>query len=153
MVFTPAVHTMTYTREFYILIIDDNCICSAILKGTIKKLQSLFQDTLFVITTLSSAEEALKNLVTATYDLIFTDIEMGEVSGDKMARIIRDMSPDSIYMKNRGIPIYAVTARHDEESHKQYKKAGITGTLAKPAKKECIYAIIENMISQIMISP
>lgn len=141
--------TMTHTRMLRILAVDDDPLCLKLLCRIIILLQPLYQDISFVITTFHSAEEALKNLTTATYDLIFTDIEMGGMPGYEMARIIRNQSPDSIYIKNHDIPIYAITARYTTKSIEQYKEAGITQTFEKPVKKDSIHRLIKDRINQI----
>lgn len=123
----------------HVLIVDDDKICSTILERIITRLRIIGQETAFDITILQSAEEALCKLKTAKYDIIFTDIEMGALSGDEMVKTIRnELGYDT--------PIYAITAKHDIESRKRYTDAGITGCLAKPAAKNNIRNIIEEII-------
>src|SRR4051812_2571051 len=95
--------------SLHVLIVDDNFICSNILARAITSQQLVALH----VTTLSSAEEALRDLSAARYDIIFTDIEMGGMSGDSMARKIRET--------DREIPIHAVTARCDDESLERYR--------------------------------
>ena len=115
-----------------ILVIDDNDVCAKVLTRTITS--SLKSDK-FVsthITVLSSAEAALHELRTSTYDIIFTDIEMTGMSGDDMVRNVRTRALDPhILESNRRIPIYAVTAKHDPKSRGRYESAGITECFEK----------------------
>jgi CheY-like chemotaxis protein len=138
---------MTYISYLHILIVDDDPICSKILHHIIISLQPLYQNAILEITTVHSAEEALHKLETASYNIIFTDIEMGAMSGDKMAQCIRDKALNN-YLKNHNILIYAITCKYDEESLKQYKEVGITQCLEKPVKRE----FINEIISQLMTS-
>lgn len=124
-------------HSFRVLIVDDNSICSDILARVIRS-QHLDDVSDVHITTLRSAESVLQTLNEKNYDIIFTDIEMGELSGDEMARIIRK--------NNYDIPIYAVTARSDNVSRDRYKSAGITDCLAKPVNKANVHTIVENIL-------
>jgi CheY-like chemotaxis protein len=142
----PAHHP---SLSFRVLIVDDNLVCSDILARVIVS-QQLCEIATIHVTTLRSAEDALRDLETACYDIVFTDIEMGQIWGDEMTRIIRSNHGVPIHKANRDVPIVAITARCDPVSRTRYEEAGITKCLEKPAKKESIYAIIEDRINQIM---
>lgn len=120
----------------HVLIVDDNSVCAGMLARLLQfKLRHLSD---FKITTASSAEEALQNLENTAYDIIFSDIEMGVMSGTAMAKEIR--------RRNIDIPIIAVTSRYDSKSCNEYREAGFTKWLEKPAKFQDIYTVIEEML-------
>jgi CheY-like chemotaxis protein len=134
---------MQTTLILHILIVDDDPICSAILKRMITLLQLPGRKATLNITILHSAEEALDVLKNTKYDIMFTDIEMGGMWGDEMVRTICSKF-------DYDIPIYAITAKCDAESCERYKDAGITRCLAKPAMKKSIQDIIENRVEHII---
>ena len=141
----PAHHP---SLSFRVLIVDDNDVCSDILARMIQSPQ--LKDIATVhITTLHSAEEALRDLQAASYDIIFTDIEMGQVWGDEMTRIIRSDHTIPIHKKNRDIPIVAVTARVDPASRERYSDMGISECIAKPFKMETIHKIIRERTNNV----
>lgn len=134
---------------FRVLIVDDNPVCSDILARVIVS-QQLGEIATLHVTTLCSAEEALRDLGTTCYDIIFTDVEMGQIWGDEMARTIRSDHTVPIHKANRDVPIVAITARCDPVSCARYEEAGINQCIEKPAKKESIYAIIEGIVDPII---
>ena len=134
--------------SFRVLIVDDNPVCSNILARVIES-QQLGEIVALHVNTLRSAEEALRDLETACYDIIFTDIEMRQVSGDEMVRRIHSGQTHPIHESNRGIPIIAITTKDDPDSRERYEDAGITKCLGKPVERESIYAIIEERVDQI----
>ena len=68
------------------------------------------------------------------YKLILTDINMPEIDGFQMARMIRE--------KVQGVKIYAVTAMNDGQIRDVYKKYGIEKVLTKPVKTSDLQGII-----------
>jgi CheY-like chemotaxis protein len=142
--------TMTVPPALNILIVDDNAICAHIL-ARIFKLKKLEEIITYEITIRSSSEDALPDLEKTRYHIIFTDIEMGKISGCSMVETIRDKSTD-IYIENRDTPIIAVTSRYDASFCAQYKKAGITKCLEKPAKSNAVYDIIKARVEELTTS-
>ena len=138
---------MTASPALHILIVDDNAICAQIL-ARIFTLKQLKEIATFEITIHNSPEDALPDLKKTQYDIIFTDIEMTNMSGCDMAQTIRDKSTD-IYKKNHDTPIIAITSRYDDNSCIQYKEAGITECLKKPAKVNSIYTIVDHQVAQL----
>ena len=133
---------MAITPVLHILIVDDNPVCSAILH------RMLISERLKAIATLEitihcSPEDALPDLEETKYDIIFTDIEMTNMSGCDLAKTIRDKSVDA-YIKNRDTTIVTITSKYDSESLIEYKEAGITECLKKPAQPDSIYAIVKD---------
>ena len=126
-----------------ILIIDDDHICSNILKRIIDLLRPSERNIVVNVTIHYSAEGALNELEknTTKYDIIFTDIEMGGIHGDEMALKIRESFKDIF-----DGPIYAITANYNIFSCERYKQAGITECIAKPAGKKYIHDIINERI-------
>jgi CheY-like chemotaxis protein len=141
--------TMPPLPIFRVLIVDDNPVCSDILARVIAS-QQLGEIVTLHVTTLRSAEEALRDLGTTCYDIVFTDVEMGRIGGDEMTRIIRSDHAIPIHNANRVIPIIAVTARVDPVSRVRYRDAGISECVAKPVTRESIHNIIRKRIEQII---
>jgi CheY-like chemotaxis protein len=123
-----------------ILIVDDNSICAEILRRTLER--ELKEMAICDITVCYSAEDVLHEFKKgARYDIIFTDIEMGPISGEKMAEDIRDRYGGDIR-------IVAVTSTHDTKIPDQYKSAGISNCLNKPADCNLVRIILEDTIAK-----
>jgi CheY-like chemotaxis protein len=135
---------MTVSSGLRVLIIDDNDICARLL-ARMFKLEPLKGITTFEITIHNSPEDALLDLMKIRYHIIFTDIEMANMSGCEMAKIIRNTE---IYKENLNTPIVAITSKYDDNSRIQYEEAGITECLEKPAKVGSIYAIVKKQVDQ-----
>jgi CheY-like chemotaxis protein len=120
-----------------VLIVDDNKICTDILARVFSTKRFSALPILFEITIVSSAEEALEYLKTAHYNIIFSDIEMSGMTGVEMVRQIRK--------RDRTTPIIAITSKFDSKSCMQYREAGFTDWLQKPAKSDDIYSVVEGL--------
>src|SRR3954468_19428417 len=102
---------LTMTPALHILIVDDNAICAQLL-ARIFTLEQLKRIATFKITIHNSPEGALPDLIKTHYDIIFTDIEMTNMSGCDMAKTIRDKSTDT-YKENHHTPIITITSKYD----------------------------------------
>ena len=136
---------MTVAKVLHVLIVDDDPLCTQILARLIGIIQSS-RTTDIQLTICHSAEDALDKLRESCYDIVFTDIEMGIMSGDKMATTIRN---SNTLKTNCKTPIIAITANYNPDSVIQYKKTGIDQCLEKPAKMKLIRTIIENRIKEL----
>ncbi|MDO5552140.1 MAG: response regulator [Planctomycetia bacterium] len=85
----------------------------------------------------SSAKEALELLKKNRYDFIMTDLWMPEMSGEELARTIRQNSDYN------DIPIYAVTA--DVERENNFDMSYFAGTIIKPINIKKIRKLFESM--------
>lgn len=135
---------METAPDLRILIIDDNEICAKLLARKIRSIH--YEEITIKIAIHNSPLKALDDLKNTHYGIIFTDIEMTPaISGVDIARFVRK---DDDYIKNRDIPIYAVTCKADKEARILYKEAGITECFEKPVKHDSVRIIINTYIKK-----
>lgn len=89
-----------------------------------------------------SAEEALKNNLT-DYHLLLLDVMMGEISGFKMARMLRD-NP-----KTAGIPIIFLTAKDTENDKLTGFNIGADDYISKPFSIREVIARVKAVLRRI----
>ena len=92
----------------------------------------------------ANGREAVKALETIPCDLVLMDIQMPEMDGFEATAIIRN--PQS-KIKNKDIPILALTARVMEGDREKCLAAGMNGYIAKPISMKSIANAIANLSS------
>lgn len=105
-------------NDIHILVVDDEEDLCEILKFNL-------ENENYIVDTAYSAEEALK-LDLTKYDLILLDVMMGEISGFKMANILKKDK------KTAGIPIIFATAKDTENDICTGLNIGADDYIAKP---------------------
>ena len=104
-----------------ILLADDNKM-NILLAQTVLKKYKIISDAAH------DGKEAYELFKTNEYDLLLTDIQMPEMGGIELTRIIRS-NPDK---QKASIPILGVTANVLEEDRKKYIESGIDDLVLKP---------------------
>ena len=92
----------------------------------------------------TSGKEALDILKDESFDIIFMDIQMPDISGYETTKIIRDMEKTL----NRHTPIIATTAFALVGDREKCIDAGMDDYLGKPIDAEKFYAIVEKYVSK-----
>lgn len=105
-------------NDFRILIVDDEEDLCEILKFNL-------ENEGYIVDTANSAEEALK-LNLNNYDLLLLDVMMGEISGFKMASMLKKDK------KTAGIPIIFITAKDTENDTVTGFNLGADDYISKP---------------------
>jgi len=105
-------------NENRILIVDDEEDLCEILKFNL-------ENENYLVDTANSAEEALKMDLTV-YDLLLLDVMMGEISGFKMANMLKKDK------KTAGIPIIFITAKDTENDTVTGFNLGADDYISKP---------------------
>jgi DNA-binding response OmpR family regulator len=105
-------------NEYRILIVDDEEDLCEILKFNL-------ENESYLVDTANSAEEALKMDLTV-YDLLLLDIMMGEISGFKMASVLKKDK------RTAGIPIIFITAKDTENDTVTGFNLGADDYISKP---------------------
>ena len=105
-------------NDYHILVVDDEEDLCEILKFNLE-MEGYFVDTA------NSAEEALK-LDLTKYNLLLLDVMMGEISGFKMARMLKDNKATA------GIPIIFITAKDTENDTITGFNLGADDYVSKP---------------------
>ena len=83
-------------------------------------------------------EKAITMFKSNSYDLIFMDIGLPNISGIEVVKIIRELEG--------GVdctPIIALTANYDVSYRDMYLKSGMNGVLLKPLTKSSCQQMIE----------
>ena len=105
-------------NEYRILVVDDEEDLCEILKFNL-------ENEGYEVDTANSAEEALK-MDLCSYNLLLLDVMMGEISGFKMANLLRKEK------KTAGIPIIFITAKDTENDTVTGFNLGADDYISKP---------------------
>lgn len=107
-----------------VLMVEDSPINIMLLGHLLKKYKINFD-------VVQSGDMAWKTYQEENYDLVLTDINVPELSGDELAMKIRGMADQT----KAKVPIVALTAEVLWEEQQRYAKAGIDKVVAKPFKE------------------
>ncbi|MBD2462586.1 PAS domain S-box protein [Oscillatoria sp. FACHB-1407] len=95
-----------------------------------------------IVTTVTSATNALQVLAQAQFDLLISDIGMPQIDGYAFIRKLRTLPPHS----NRDIPAIALTAYIGETNQNRAFEAGYQIHLAKPIDPNVLFAAITQLV-------
>ena len=115
-----------------LLIVDDN-------KMNIKVAERALDGLGFLIDECTSGDEAIKMVVSKTYDLILMDIMMPGMSGDECLLELKKL-------ENFNTPVIALTADALAGAREKYLSIGFDEYIAKPFSKEQIVEQIEKIL-------
>jgi CheY-like chemotaxis protein len=87
--------------------------------------------------------EVIDALEKYRYDLILMDMQMPEMDGIEVTRIIREKGPDVPF---RDIPIIGVTANAMQRDMERCLSAGMNAYVAKPIKAQSLFDAIDRFI-------
>jgi len=129
----PVPHAMAESnRELHVLVADDS-IHNRML------LQAYLRSARFIVDIVENGAEAVGKVQAGHYDVVLMDMQMPVMDGYTAARTIRQWE----LSQNRGpLPIIALTAHALSGDRNKCLEAGCTGYLAKPIKKEALFAVI-----------
>jgi len=119
-------------NEYRILVVDDEEDLCEILKFNL-------ENEGYEVDTANSAEDALKMDI-STYDLLLLDVMMGEISGFKMASILKKEK------KTAKIPIIFITAKDTENDTVTGFNIGADDYISKPFSIAVLTSKIQNMM-------
>ncbi|WP_158974885.1 ATP-binding protein [Cellulophaga sp. L1A9] len=109
-------------KKYRILLAEDDINVQTVL------FKLLLDTNFFYIDLVSDGAMIMEKLINEDYDLLLMDINLPNVSGDQVARVIRDFPFKNI----KKIPIIGITAYSYEDDLKAFKKAGMNAVLSKP---------------------
>jgi CheY-like chemotaxis protein len=104
----------------------------------------MLRDRGAVVTSTSSAEEALARLPEQKYDVIVSDVGMPNLDGYDLIRRIRSMPPE----QGGTIPAIALTAYASSEDRKKALLAGFQIHVPKPVSVRDLVAVVVNATSR-----
>ncbi|CAG8592933.1 2033_t:CDS:1 [Dentiscutata erythropus] len=132
---TAGMATLSINPLVKTLIVDDNNITAKMLSKILSK------EFGHRTTCTGSGKEALNKLSLETYDIIFMDIDMPELSGIETTIAIH-ATGSTVLEKNRQIPIIAYTTNPCED---RYFEAGMNGWVGKPANQSTVRQELERV--------
>jgi signal transduction histidine kinase len=109
-------------KKFRILLAEDDINVQTVL------FKSLLDTNFFYIDLVSDGALVMEKLINEDYDLLLIDVNLPNVTGDQVARLIRDFPFKNI----KNIPIIGITAYSYEDDFKAFKKSGMNAVLSKP---------------------
>lgn len=118
-----------------ILIVDDNEL-------NLKLIDHVLKLHGYDIHTASNAKEALVELAKFTPNLILMDLQLPEINGFELTKLIKNNS------NYKNIPIVAVTALAMKGDEEKALAAGCDGYITKPIDIETIHLTVANFIRQ-----
>jgi len=110
-----------------ILVCEDNVVNQRILEMLLQKMNCH-------VTIANDGTEALEQLTTNSYDLVFMDIQMPDMNGNDVTRRVFEQQTDF------STPIIALTASALEEDREECLAAGMKGFLSKPIREQDLRA-------------
>ncbi len=119
-------------NEYRILVVDDEEDLCEILKFNL-------ENEGYEVTTANSAEEALK-LDVGSYNLLLLDVMMGEISGFKLANMLKKDK------KTAGVPIIFITAKDTENDTITGFNIGADDYISKPFSLREVVARVKAVI-------
>ena len=87
----------------------------------------------------SDGLKALEMITEKNYDIVFMDIQLPGLNGDKVVAKVRELG--------KTVPVVALTARALLEEKVQYLNGGFSGYISKPFGIDDISSIIEEVLS------
>lgn len=117
-----------------VLIVDDNGINQKVVAGFVEKLGSKSM-------TAGTGADALELHARYPFDVILLDIELPDMNGIEVTKIIRSLSIPS----KSSIPIIAFTGNVQSDDIKNYMKAGMDDFLGKPIAFEQITEVLSKV--------
>lgn len=125
-----------------ILLVEDQEDAAAVLRAGLESLDAGFQ-----VTAVSSAEEALKQLDKASFDLLMADVMLPGISGLELMARFRRRNPDTKAILVSGV--------RDPEIRKQVARAGADAFFFKPLELADLQDAVERLfgIAQSFLPP
>lgn len=114
--------------KFKILLVEDDMRIQTVVFKT------LIASELFYINLVGDGALVIEELMNDEYDGILMDINLPNINGDHLTKVIRDFPHVSI----KNIPIVGLTANVFDQNIKNYLKAGMNTVLTKPFDPEIL---------------
>ncbi|MDQ7784355.1 MAG: response regulator [Desulfomonilaceae bacterium] len=121
----------------HILVVEDNMINRQVALGILKRLGMRADIAM-------DGAQAIKALESASYDLVFMDVQMPVMDGLAATREIR--SPESKVL-NHYIPIIAMTAHAMKGDREKCLGAGMSDYITKPISRQILVGILDKWLS------
>jgi len=129
---SPAPYTLPpWVKEgqkFKLLIVEDD-------EGIQTILFKFLMDTgCFYIDLIYDGARVMEAVIQNQYDLIIMDVDLPNITGDQLTRLIRDLPMDPL----KSIPVLGLTARAYEQNLENYRMSGMNEVLTKPFENNAL---------------
>lgn len=121
-------------RPLNILVVEDNVVNQKVVQAMLEK-----RGHRPIIS--SNGMEALETLGGASFDLILMDVQMREMDGFEVTKLIRDKEK----VDDGHIPIVAMTAHAMKGDRERCLAAGMDDYISKPVREKDLFSVIENL--------
>ncbi len=115
-----------------VLIVDDSATMRNMLKATMQEIG-------FEVHTAQDGEKAMKSASMNVYDIILTDINMPNVDGIELIRMIREEGT------NKDKPILVITTEGGDAAKQAGRSAGANGWIVKPCDPEVLKRAVSRL--------
>ncbi len=124
-----------------ILLVDDEPVNRSVGSRMLSRLG-------YLVDVAGDAREAIELIGKKSYDIVFTDIQMPELSGLEALRLYREA--DQVEGRIRQVPLRVIALSGDDsELHRQeYLASGMDDMMGKPVRPDKLRAIIEKWMPQ-----
>ena len=119
------------SKQLNILVAEDNAINA-------KVITTFLKDEGHAVVLVNNGEEALQELTTNKYDMVFMDMQMPGIHGPDATEQWRQLEPEGTH-----IPIIALTANASPEDRRQCLASGMDDFLIKPVSPEQLINTIQ----------
>lgn len=113
-----------------VLIVEDSQSMRAYMRAILEDESTAGALGAVAVTEASSGFEAMRQLPRGPYDLIVTDINMGDINGLELIRFVRKSE------HHKTTPLLIVSTQHTERDVERGLSLGANGYLAKPFSAE-----------------
>ncbi len=119
-----------------ILVVDDSATMRMIV---VKSLRQAGFEAATVIEA-SGAKEALQKIAAGGIDIVLSDVNMPEISGIELIKVIKAKLPD--------LPVVMITTESSPEMKKTMKDAGANGIITKPFPADELKKILGPLVKK-----
>lgn len=119
-------------RKFKLLLVEDDISVGLVI------FKSLMSTKYFYFDSLNDGAMVMEQLINEVYDIILMDINLPNVSGDQVTRLIRGFPFKNI----KNIPIIGITANAYQDNINAYLAAGMNAVLSKPFEEDELLEIV-----------
>ena len=113
---------MRTDRKYKLLLVEDDERIQTVL------FKSLMDTNFFFIDLVNDGAQVLEEVINNSYDIILMDVDLPNVQGDHITKLIRDFPFKNI----KNIPIIGITANAFEENINDYLNKGMNAVVTKP---------------------
>ena len=142
----PAQVELPAPKALRVLVVEDNQVNIKLMGLQLKKLGH-------AAVSVSSGEDALALLAESPFDVVLMDIEMPGMDGFDAARHVREGGLSGRPIRNKNIPIVAVTAHASSEVAQRCTAAGMNASISKPVNIDELGAVIARVIGMPLPPP